>query len=151
MDNTGYLLQHVAASLARQSDELLQTRLGIGYSQYKIMMVLQWHSGIHQRQIAEQLGQTEASISRQIKLMHENGWLQTTVRAEDKREHITTLTHEGGRLADEASSLLNGLHVPILQALNEQQQRQFVEVLDVVHQGVCRGDKVGRCKQNYLD
>ncbi len=151
MDNTGYLIQHVAASLARQSDEMLQTRLGIGYSQYKIMMVLQWHANIRQRQIAELLGQTEASISRQIKKMHDEGLLYTAVRPEDKREHITTLTRKGEQLADEASSLLNRYHVPIFQTLSEQQHQQFAEALDAVHHELCRGDKAGRCKQHYED
>ncbi len=150
-DNIGYLLQHTATSLARQSDQMLQERLGIGFSQFKIMMVLQWNPSVQQRHIAERLGQTEASISRQIKLMHEDGLLQSTVRPENRREHVTTLTRKGERLADEASSLLNQYHAPIFATLSEKQQRQFAEVLERMHQEICRGDRVGRCHQSYLD
>lgn len=150
-DNIGYLLQHTATSLSRQSDQILGERLGIGYSQFKIMIVLQWNPAVRQRQIAERLGQTEASVSRQIKLMHEEGLLQSTVRPENRREHITTLTRKGERLADEASSLLNQYHEPIFAVLSEKQQRQFAEALDKMHQVICGGDRIGRCYQNYTD
>jgi len=150
-DNLGYLLQHTAASLARQSDQMLQERLGIGFSQYKIMLVLQWIPNVQQRHIAESLGQTEASISRQIKLMHEGGLLQTTVRPSNRREHITTLTRKGERLADEAASALNLYYAPIFGPLSDKQQKQFTETLGLMHQEVCRGDKIGRCHQGYLD
>ncbi|HTE22676.1 MAG TPA: MarR family winged helix-turn-helix transcriptional regulator [Candidatus Limnocylindria bacterium] len=150
-DNLGYLLQHTAASLTRQSDQMLQERLGIGFSQFKIMMVLQWNPSVQQRHIAESLGQTEASISRQIKLMHENGLLQTTVRPSNRREHITTLTRKGERLADEASLALNSYYAPIFAPLSEKQQKQLSEILSLMHQEVCRGDKIGRCYQSYLD
>jgi DNA-binding MarR family transcriptional regulator len=100
-DNLGYMLQHTATSLSRQADQVLQERLGIGLSQFKIMMVLQWNPSVKQRDIANNLGQTEASISRQIKLMHDEGLLQTTVRPSNRREHITSLTRKGEKLADE--------------------------------------------------
>lgn len=148
-DNLGYLLQHTASSLSRQADQVLQERLGIGLSQFKIMMVLQWNPGVKQRDVANSLGQTEASVSRQIKLMHEDSLLQTTVKPTNRREHLTTLTRKGERLADEASSVLNQYHAPIFDGLSEKQQRQLGEILDVMHSGICRGDRVGRCYQDY--
>ena len=150
-NNIGYLLQHTASSLARQSDQMLQERLGIGYSQFKIMMVLQWNPSVRQRHIAENLGQTEASISRQIKLMHEDGLLQTRISPQNRREHITTLTRKGERLAEEAVSVLNYFYAPILEPLSEKQQKQLAEVLGIMHNEACKGDRPGRCHQNYLD
>lgn len=144
-DNIGYLLQHTAATTARQSEQILQDRLGIGLSQFKIMMVLQWNPSVRQRRIAEQLGQTEASISRQVKLMHEDGLLQSTIRPENRREHITTLTSRGERIASQASAVLNQYLSPVFAILDEKQQQQLAELLDRLHKEVCKGDKTGRC------
>src|SRR5579863_5003598 len=91
----GYLLQHVSFVLARQADQALQERLGIGFSQYKILMTLQFNPHVQQKQIAESLGQTEASISRQIKLLHDKGLLSTRINPSNRREHITTPTPKG--------------------------------------------------------
>jgi DNA-binding MarR family transcriptional regulator len=74
-DTIGYMLQHTASIMYRQSDQVLQERLGLGMSQYKILMILHEKPQIRQRVLADQLGQTEASISRQIKLLVERGML----------------------------------------------------------------------------
>lgn len=149
--NIGYLLQHTATTLARQSDQVLQERLGIGFSQFKILMTLQWDASVQQKHIAESLGQTEASISRQIKLMHKSGLLQSKVSPRNRREHITTLTRKGMRLADEAQNVLNSYHAPMWQAVGEKGQKQMVELLRQMHQEACKGAKPGRCYQSYLD
>ena len=72
----GYLLQHVSSLLAKQSDQVLQEQLGIGLAQFKILRTLQTEPRTPQREIAFNLGQTEASISRQVKLMIADGLLQ---------------------------------------------------------------------------
>lgn len=68
-NNLGYLLHHLGTALDRQSDLLLQDKFGLGFSQFKIMLALKQKDGVQQKQIAHTLGQTEASISRQIKLL----------------------------------------------------------------------------------
>lgn len=150
-DNVGYLLQHLSASLARQSDQILQEQLGIGYSQFKLMMVLQQNPSVQQRHIAETLGQTEASISRQIKLMHDRSLLQTTISPHNRREHITTLTAKGQRLSEEALNVLNRYQAPIFAELSDKQQKLLAEILATMHHQICQGDRPGRCYQNYLD
>lgn len=146
-NNIGYLLNHLAFVLGRQSDQVLQERLGIGFSQFKIMMTLQWSPHIQQKVIAEKLGQTEASISRQIKLLHDLGLLQTVKRAENRREHITTLTQKGERLTDEAMSILNTYHAPVFEGLSEKERATLLELLSRLHSVACNSNKVGACHQ----
>ena len=68
-NNTGFVLQRLAFLLSKQSDQVLQEQLGIGFSQFKILMVLGWNPSVRQRHIAEKLEQTEAAVSRQLKLL----------------------------------------------------------------------------------
>src|ERR1700755_3521534 len=89
---TGYLLQHTATILMRQSDQVLQERLGIGMSQFRVLLMLQRNANSQQRKLAECLGQTEASISRQIKLLCEKSLLAVRVNPQSRREHIAVLT-----------------------------------------------------------
>jgi DNA-binding MarR family transcriptional regulator len=114
-------------------------------------MVLQWNPSVQQKQIAENLGQTEASISRQIKLMHSDGLLQSSIAQENRRVHITTLTRKGVRLADEAMNVLNQYHAPMWEDIGEKGQKQLEELLMRLHEEACRGDKPGRCYQSYSD
>lgn len=149
-DDLAFLLQHLATALARQSDQVLQEQLGIGYSQYKIMLVLQSNAGARQKHVAELLGQTEASISRQIKLMHGQGMLQTTINPRNRREHLTTLTPRGTRYIQESERILNRHNAPVLGQLSDKQQQQLTEALTLMHREVCKGTKASRCFPSYL-
>lgn len=131
-NNIGYLLNHLAFVLSRQSDQVLQEQLGIGFSQYKILMVLMSNPSIQQKQIAERLGQTESSVSRQIKILHDKSLLVTRITPENRREHITTLTARGETLTEQAMLILNNYHSPTLAALSEKQSKQLLEILNVL-------------------
>jgi DNA-binding MarR family transcriptional regulator len=151
-NNAGYMLHHLAFVLGRQSDQVLQERLGIGMSQLKIMMVLQWNASIQQKHIADKLGQTEASISRQIKLLLDQGLLGTTVNPQNRREHITTLTAKGLRFTEEALQVLNSYHAPTYEALDAKESQKLIELLQKLHIRACGGDRPGACHlTNMLD
>ncbi len=148
-NNIGYLLSHLAFVLNRQSDQVLQERLGIGFSQLKILIVLKKNPHLQQKEIAERLGQTEASVSRQIKLLHETGLLQTMKRPENRREHITTLTPKGERFTDEALDILSHYHQPVFESMNEKQRTQLMELLQQMHEEVCRAHRPSSCHHMF--
>lgn len=146
------MIQHIAFSLGRQNDQILQERLGVGFSQFKIMKVLERKPHIQQKQIAEALGQTEASISRQIKLLQDKGLLQSTVSPQNRREHITTLTPKGVRFTEEALRILADYYEPVFGELTEKQQLQLIESLQILHKSMCQSSKsAGICRQFIND
>lgn len=136
-NNIGFLLHHLSASLARHNDSVLQENLGIGFSQFKILMVLQWKPNVRQKQIADKLGQTEASISRQIKLMYDDGLLQSVQRPENRRERITTLTQRGLRVCNEALDLLNETYKPMFAQLSKEENEELLQTLTKLHNYIC--------------
>lgn len=145
----GYLLQHVAGTWCQQANQVLQERLGIGMSQFKILMMLQHEPHMRQRQIATHLGQTEASISRQMKLLVDKGMLVVRVNPESKREHITVPTQKGIRLSEAARETLTQYAQPLFDLLSEKQQKQLVEMLSTIHKGVCQPGKLMACDHPY--
>ena len=112
-------------------------------------MVLRWSPHVQQRKIAEMLGQTEASISRQIKLLHGMALLQTVRPPENRREHITTLTTKGERFCDEAMTILNNYHSPVFARLSEKQQAAMIESLQLMHTETCSADKPASCHHMF--
>lgn len=139
-NNLGYLFHHISFVLARQSDQVLQEQLGIGFSQFKILLILEQANGLPQRQIATKLGQTEASISRQIKLLADQGLLTNEVSPSNRRQHIIRLTIKGQRLTEKAMEILNNYHAPIFARLSERQQEQLRELLSMMHDAACSSD-----------
>ena len=145
--NIGYLLQHLSGVLAKQSDQALQERLGIGFSQFKRLMCLQANPATQQKVVADSLGQTEASISRQIKLMHDKSLLQTQINPKNRREHLTIPTAKGIRMAEEALRILNEHHGPMFERLSEKQRSQLLDTLATMHDYSCQPGKTGACQQ----
>lgn len=139
-NNIGYMLQHLSFVLTRQSDQVLQEQLGIGFSQFKILMVLQTKPNVQQRWIADRLGQTEASISRQIKLLEKQGLLTSTRNVENKRQHITKPTLKGERLTDKALEILNRYHAPMFERLSYKQRQNLLESLSIMHDYACTSE-----------
>ncbi len=133
----GYMFQHIASLLAKQSDQELQEVLGLGYSQLKLLLALQSRPYLKQRDIATDLGQTEASISRQVKLMIRQGLLHITINPKNRREHLTTVTPKGMKLTEAALATLAKYHEPIFAALSDKQQSQLKEIYKTLHAHVC--------------
>ena len=127
---TGYLLNRLAFSLARQSDQILLERLGIGMSQYIIMHILQQQPSIQQRVIATQLGQTEASISRQMKILANQSLLEVRTNPANRREHVIILTLKGERIIDEAHTILNTFHKSVFEHIGEKNYKNFAELVE---------------------
>lgn len=137
INDTSYLFDHVSAALHRQSDQVLQERLGIGMSQFKILSMLKWQPGVTQRDLADYLGQTEASISRQIKLLQQKALLVSHIDPAERRRHLTALTNKGVKITLAAEEVLAEYHAPMLAKLNPREQEQFRAMLTSLHEYTC--------------
>lgn len=119
----------LVALLSRESDQILQEQFGIGLSQYKILTVVQAHSEIQQKAIAQRLGQTEASISRQITLLQQQNMILSFKNPDNQREHLAGLTMKGARVIAAADKVLTGYHETFFSGLSEKQQQKLSEML----------------------
>src|SRR5579863_7179639 len=102
----GYFLEHVSSLLVKQLDQVLLEQLGIGYAQFKVLRVIADNDSLGQKQIADELGQTEASISRQVRILKNNGLVSLRIDPANRRQHITRLTTRGYRFTAAADTIL---------------------------------------------
>lgn len=144
-NNLSYLIQHLAAVTGRQSDEVLQEQLDIGLSQYKVLMILEWNPRVQQKSIADALGQTESSISRQLKLLKDKKLLVTKPDPQNRRRHITAPTPRGMRVTEAASAILRRSLGPEFASLGDDQLVHLVNGLQKLHRIVCQPGKTGAC------
>ena len=144
-NNLSYLVHHLAAVMGKQADQVLQEQLGIGLSQYKILMVLEWNPRVQQKAIADSLGQTEASISRQIKLLKGKGLLVSKADPQNKRKHLTAPTTLGMQITEAATNIMRRSFGPEFSHLGDDQLMQLITGLQQLHRIVCRPGKLGAC------
>jgi len=131
-----FRIQNAAALLYKTSDRVLQEKLNIGMSQFKILSAVQSNQRLLQRHIATALNQTEASISRQVRLLHRKGLLMTQLNPKDRRQHITTLTPTGRRLITTALEILEDFQSQFIAGLPKQPQTELLRSLEYIEQRI---------------
>lgn len=144
-NNLGYTIHHLGSAMDRQTDILLQDKFNIGFSQFKILLALKQENGIQQQKIAHFLGQTEASISRQIKLLVNMGLVSSRKNPENKRQAVTSLTAKGSHLMTQAVTALEAHYSPVFSHLSPAQIEAFSKVIDTLHNRVCATGMPGTC------
>lgn len=105
-----YALQHSA-------NEMLELEAGVGLSAARIMSVLSG-SAVSQKNIAVELRQTEANVSRQLQAMKKQGLVSINRNKKDSRQRDITLTAKGSKKNQLAAKVL------------KKQQRQFLRILN---------------------
>ena len=125
-------LQRLAFRIERHADQILLEKLGIGFSQFKIIHELERNPKAKQNQIAKALGQTEASISRQLKIMRADRLMITSINSSNKREHITTLTPKGARIKEAATESLDKLYKSLIEDLSSKDIDRLNKTIDSI-------------------
>ena len=120
-----FLLNYLSVYINRQSEQILQEQLGIGFSQFKILIALQVNPVVGQKELASSLSQTEAAVSRQMKLLREKGLVISRVNPKNRREHRTLITSKGQRLREAASTLLEREYKQLFSVLDNKVQERL--------------------------
>lgn len=143
--NLTYLIQHLASVIGKQTDQLLREQLGIGLSQYRILLALDWNPRVQQQTIASALGQTPASISRQIDVLEQKGLLTSRQDQLNRRKHITVPTPLGMQMTEAANEIIRRGMGAEWAALGDDQLQQLMTGMQRLHQIVCQPGKTGAC------
>jgi MarR family transcriptional regulator, organic hydroperoxide resistance regulator len=144
-----YLLQHMGDRLNQQLDQALFEQLGIGMAQFKILTALQTTPSVKQNELAHQLGQTEASISRQIKILQAKGMLAAEINPKNRRAHLTHPTIKGLRLVEAAREVLLQTVAPMAGRLTDNQQHQLIKMLGNLHDWICPPNRSSSCNHPF--
>lgn len=123
-------LEGLAAAMHSHIDRLLLERLGIGVSQYKVLAFLDAHPQVGQRAVADHLRQTEASISRQVKLLLQKGLVERMTNPKSRREYIMALTPKGSKLTFAAQDILASYDANVFGQLDVKQQQKLSNILE---------------------
>lgn len=146
--NLSYLLHHLAMVLGKQSEEILKSELDIGLSQYRILSVLEWNPRVQQRTIADTLGQSEASVSRQIKILEKNGLVEVVKDPLNRRKHIARPTPKGMQITEAATALVRRSLTPEYERMGEDGLAELIHGLAALHKAICRSGRAGSCSHS---
>lgn len=136
-ENIDILLEHITSLLTSKYDLILTTEIGISYSQYKVMVQFTHNSIIKQKTIAMSLGQTEASISRQLSIMSSNGLVNRTHDSDNRKSIVITLTENGKAIKNRADGLIANQNTNLLYKIKSKDHKDLFKNLNKMHDQLC--------------
>ena len=111
-------LLHLSYVLQHKAEQILDKEVGVGLSAVRIMSVLSSSKPSSQRDIAMELRQTEANVSRQLHSMKKHELVTITRNKKDSRQRDVLLSSKGAKSYANAEKLL------------KKQQKQFMGILN---------------------
>lgn len=121
-------IHRIAFLFEKKADENLHKQLNIGFAQYKVLEAINHSPLTKQNAVAKMLDQTEASISRQIRILQAKGMINATDVMGNKRARELSLTTVGEETVSQAQDILDVTQAEIMGELSYQEERLFQEL-----------------------
>lgn len=93
-----YKIHKAVFLLDKMSDQILQHQLGLGFSQFLVMMTLAHQPNVPQKFVASALDQTQAAVSRQVDILVDLRLISRETNVESRREYVLCLTKLGEKM-----------------------------------------------------
>ena len=125
-----YLIRRVAGLMDRQGEALFRRELGISLAQFLVLSVVDAHPGpLSQQAIADRVGLTKGTVSRQIDHAAAAGLMTVRVASHTRREHAVALTEAGTALVRRGDALTQASRAAMLDAIDPTELTAAVHVL----------------------
>lgn len=128
-NSVGYLINH----LARLFSDSLQKEikpLGLSTGVFPIMLHLWETDGLTQKELVEQVGIEQATMTNTLNRMERDGLVERKKGTKDARLRLICLTSFGKSLSDPATQIAAKQNFSLLQGLSKAEQRQLIGLMD---------------------
>jgi DNA-binding MarR family transcriptional regulator len=131
MDSRFYWQIHqLAFLLEKRADAALKAQLDIGFAQYKVLEAINHNMLTKQNVVAELLDQTEASVSRQVKILQKKGLIIVNKVMGNERAKELSLTRVGDDVVRQAEDILDVTQAQVIGGISYQEQRLVTELFE---------------------
>ena len=128
------LVRRVAGLMDRTGEALFRSSLGISMAQFLVLSVVDAHPGrINQQAVADRLGLTKGTVSRQIDAAAAAGLMTVEVSPKSRRENLVALTPAGTRLVRRGDRLVDRGPLATLPAVSAGDLAATLRVLRAVN------------------
>jgi DNA-binding MarR family transcriptional regulator len=103
-----FLVRRVAGQMDRVGEAVCRRELNISLAHFLVLSVVDAHPGpLNQQAVADRLGLTKGTVSRQIDAAVTAGLMTVAVAPHSKREHLVRLTEAGTALVRRGDAVLD--------------------------------------------
>jgi DNA-binding MarR family transcriptional regulator len=125
-----FLIRRLAGLMDRQGEALFRRELGVSLAQFLVLSVVDAHPGpLSQQAIADRVGLTKGTVSRQIDSAVAAGLMTVRVASHTRREHAVALTEAGTALVRRGDALTQSSRAAMWDAIDSRELTAAVHVL----------------------
>jgi DNA-binding MarR family transcriptional regulator len=125
-----YLVRRVGALMDHQGEAVFRRELGVSLAQFLVLSVVDAHPGpLSQQAVADRVGLTKGTVSRQIDQAVAAGLMTVRVAPHTRRENAVALTEAGTNLVRRGDKLAQGSRAAMLDAVDPADLTTAVRVL----------------------
>lgn len=122
-------IHSLSFQLEKRIDEALKDELNLGFAQYKVLEAVHQNELTKQNVVARLLNQTEASVSRQTKILEKKGLIHVNVVMGNKRARELSITRVGYDIIRQSTEIMERVQADMFGALRPEEQRLFYQLL----------------------
>lgn len=141
-------IMHVYRRLLQRSTRMMES-MNIGVGQVPILKLLSENGTMTQRQIADEIRVTPATICGTIKRMERAGLICRSAAERDGRVTCISLTDEGRSLADRAFSAFERAHEDMLDGFSDEERLRLAEFVRRMGENLTRA--VEAAEEDMMD
>ncbi len=130
-----YLTRRAAALMDRAGERLFRAELGISLAQFLVLSVVDAHPGLlNQQVVADRLGLSKGTISRQLEAAVDAGLMMVEVSPHSRRENVVSLTSKGSALVRRGDKAVAEAQPSDLSSLSASELAAAVKVLSALNE-----------------
>lgn len=118
-------------------DERLK-QTGVYRSQHQILMMLSDHSNVSQREIAERLYVSTATIAVSVKKLEKGGYITRLVDQEDNRMNKLCLTEKGKHMVEHSREFFHNVETRMFHEFSQEELSAMEQYLDRIYENLSR-------------
>lgn len=125
-------ISHLKFVLERSSNQILTDVFGWGSSHFRLLVTIAHSTETDQTDIAKELGQTKAAVSRQIKLLINEDLVSQTVNPKNRRQNQLKVTAKGRKQLIKAKQLMKNNFKKQFSSLDSDVIKRTVSLLNQI-------------------
>ncbi len=112
------------------------SRLGLHHSHHNVMFTLYKQDGISQEKLSKRMNVDKATVTRSIKKLVEDGFVERRPDEHDKRAYLLFITEKGRRIQPEIDEIFKEWNQVLLRGFEDEEAQQLLEYLERVSENV---------------
>lgn len=114
-------------ALLKHADAALNKKVGVTYSQFRVLLLLRAHISLSQQELAKLHCSTPAAISRLVETLVKKKFLERSSNPVNRRENVLCLSAQGSQKLTTAVTLIQKMEKDLYGNLTDEKRSIFLE------------------------